>query len=251
MTLNQLLCYDSSSSSWLHVLPAVHNNGSRIGWIDSLDLLEEFQHADGWERHPEIWPASEVELGDQPRSSGTIAALLWSSNPLMKNVQTDPPTHDFHREEKNPQINENVWKTYTITCHFAACDGILNMCTGLPVPGSRSARTLSQEIVILLKTWLFRVQRAECESARSVRLVPQRRSTVSTESERISALLRLQMEKKKGNKVNFAIWRLLEMAPYSAVEKKHRMRSYRCCVKPSRWDIRTVFSLLLNTPTYW
>ncbi len=31
----------------LHILPAVYNNGSSIGWIDSLDLLEEFQHADG------------------------------------------------------------------------------------------------------------------------------------------------------------------------------------------------------------
>lgn len=31
----------------LHILPAVHNNGSSIRRIDSLDLLEEFQHADG------------------------------------------------------------------------------------------------------------------------------------------------------------------------------------------------------------
>ena len=59
-----------------HILPAVHNSGSSIGWVDSLDLLEEFQHADGREWHPKVWPAGEVELGDQPGSSGTIAALL-------------------------------------------------------------------------------------------------------------------------------------------------------------------------------
>lgn len=62
------------------ILPAVHNNWSSIGWIDSLDLLEEFQHADRWKWHPEVWPAGEVELGDQPGSSGTITALLWSTD---------------------------------------------------------------------------------------------------------------------------------------------------------------------------
>lgn len=31
----------------LEVLPAVDNNGSGVRRIDSLDLLEEFQHADG------------------------------------------------------------------------------------------------------------------------------------------------------------------------------------------------------------
>lgn len=58
--------------------PAVHNNWPSVGRVDSLDLLEEFQHADGWEWHPEVWPAGEVELGDQAGGSGTIAALLWS-----------------------------------------------------------------------------------------------------------------------------------------------------------------------------
>lgn len=60
----------------LRILPAVHNNRASIGWIDSLDLLEEFQHADGREWHPEVWPAGEVKLGDQAGSSETIVALL-------------------------------------------------------------------------------------------------------------------------------------------------------------------------------
>lgn len=58
----------------------MHNNGPSVGRVDSLDLLEEFQHADGREGHPEVWPAGEVELGDQAGGSGTIAALLWSTD---------------------------------------------------------------------------------------------------------------------------------------------------------------------------
>lgn len=70
----------------------MHNNWSSIGWIDSLDLLEEFQHTDGCEWHPKVWPAGEVKLGDQPGSSGTIAALLRSKDPqslylCMNNAQ--------------------------------------------------------------------------------------------------------------------------------------------------------------------
>lgn len=68
------------ASFLLHILPAVHNNRSSVGWIDSFDLLEEFQHADGWEWHSEVWPAGKVKLGDQPGSSGTIAALLRSKD---------------------------------------------------------------------------------------------------------------------------------------------------------------------------
>lgn len=56
----------------------MHDNGPGVGRVDGLDLLEEFQHADGREGHPEVWPAGEVELGDQAGGSGTIAALLWS-----------------------------------------------------------------------------------------------------------------------------------------------------------------------------
>lgn len=64
------------------ILPAVHNNGSSVGWIDSFDLLEEFQHADGREWHPEVWPAGKVELSDQAWSSGAIAALLGGTDVL-------------------------------------------------------------------------------------------------------------------------------------------------------------------------
>lgn len=61
----------------LDTIPAVHNNRSCIGRIDSLDLLEEFEHTNGWEWHPEVWPAGEVKLCDQPGGSWTVAALLW------------------------------------------------------------------------------------------------------------------------------------------------------------------------------
>lgn len=58
----------------------MNNNRPSVGRVDSLDLLEEFQHADGGERHPEVWPASEVELGDQAGGSGTVAAMLRSKD---------------------------------------------------------------------------------------------------------------------------------------------------------------------------
>lgn len=57
-------------------LPAVHHNGSGVGRVDSLDLLEEFQHAYGRERHPEVWPAGKMELRDQARGPGSITVLL-------------------------------------------------------------------------------------------------------------------------------------------------------------------------------
>lgn len=35
------------ASCGLEVIPAVHDDGSGVRRIDSLDLLEEFQHTDG------------------------------------------------------------------------------------------------------------------------------------------------------------------------------------------------------------
>ena len=78
----------------LRVSPAVHNNGSSVGRIDSLDLLEEFQHAYGRERHPEVWPAGEVELSDQPRSPGTVGALLCSTD-----TQKVRAAQKYHRQQ--------------------------------------------------------------------------------------------------------------------------------------------------------
>lgn len=75
-TLNLLRNPSCNFKRFREFSPAVDNNGPSVGWVHSLDLLEEFQHADGGERHPEVWPAGEVELGDQAGGSGTIAALL-------------------------------------------------------------------------------------------------------------------------------------------------------------------------------
>lgn len=52
------------------------HDGPGILRVAILDFLEELQHANRGEGHPEVWPAGEVELGDQPGSSGTVAALL-------------------------------------------------------------------------------------------------------------------------------------------------------------------------------
>lgn len=43
----------------------MHHYSSCILGIAGLHLLEEFQHPDGGEGHPEVGPAGEVELGHQ------------------------------------------------------------------------------------------------------------------------------------------------------------------------------------------
>ena len=42
------------------------HDGPGILRVAILDLLEELQHANRGEGHPEVWPAGEVELGDEP-----------------------------------------------------------------------------------------------------------------------------------------------------------------------------------------
>jgi len=46
--------------------PAVDHDGPGVLGVVVLDLLEELEHADGRERHAEVRPAGEVELGDEP-----------------------------------------------------------------------------------------------------------------------------------------------------------------------------------------
>lgn len=45
--------------------PAVHHYGSCVLGVTGLHLLQELQHPDGSEGHPEIRPAGEVELRDE------------------------------------------------------------------------------------------------------------------------------------------------------------------------------------------
>lgn len=52
--------------SFFFCLPAVDHNGPGILGVAILHFFEELEHADGGERHPEIWPAGEMELGDEP-----------------------------------------------------------------------------------------------------------------------------------------------------------------------------------------
>lgn len=42
------------------------HDGPGILRVAILDFLEELQHANRGEGHPEVWPAGEVELGDKP-----------------------------------------------------------------------------------------------------------------------------------------------------------------------------------------
>ena len=79
--------------------PAVHHHGPRVGGVHRLHLLQELQHADGGERHPEVWPAGEVELGDQPRSSGALARLLSEDTPTTGTPWSLKETHCSFKED--------------------------------------------------------------------------------------------------------------------------------------------------------
>lgn len=52
------------------------HNGPTEGRIDSLDLFEELEHADGREWNSKVRPAGEMELGDQSGSFGVVIGLL-------------------------------------------------------------------------------------------------------------------------------------------------------------------------------
>lgn len=63
---------------WSHLdVPAVDHYGSGVGRVESLHLLQELQHPDGGERHAEVRPAGEVQLGDEPWGFAAIRELLW------------------------------------------------------------------------------------------------------------------------------------------------------------------------------
>lgn len=44
----------------------MYHDGSSILGVAVLHFFQELEHANRGERHPKIWPAGEVELGDKP-----------------------------------------------------------------------------------------------------------------------------------------------------------------------------------------
>lgn len=81
----------------------MHHYGSCILGIAGLDLLQEFQHPDGGEGHPEVGPAGEVELGHQAlrllvrditHLEGKCALRL------MRNIQVFPSFPKMKRERE-------------------------------------------------------------------------------------------------------------------------------------------------------
>lgn len=43
----------------------MHHDGAGILGVAVLHFFQELEHANRGERHPEIWPAGKVELGDK------------------------------------------------------------------------------------------------------------------------------------------------------------------------------------------
>ena len=56
-------------------IPAMHHDGTGEGQVDRLHLLEELEHANGGEGHPEVGPAGEVKLRNQSGGLGAITGL--------------------------------------------------------------------------------------------------------------------------------------------------------------------------------
>lgn len=47
-------------------LPTVDHNGPSVLGVAILHFFEELEHANRSEGHSEVWPAGEMELGDEP-----------------------------------------------------------------------------------------------------------------------------------------------------------------------------------------
>lgn len=56
--------------------PAVDHDGPGVHGVERLHLLQELEHPDGGEGHPEVGPAGEVQLGHEPRGFAAVRELL-------------------------------------------------------------------------------------------------------------------------------------------------------------------------------
>lgn len=56
--------------------PAVDHDGPGVHGVERLHLLQELEHPDGREGHPEVGPAGEVQLGHEPRGFAAVRELL-------------------------------------------------------------------------------------------------------------------------------------------------------------------------------
>ena len=54
----------------------MNHDGPGMRGVERPHFLQELEHADGGERHPEVGPAGEVQLADQTRCFAAIRELL-------------------------------------------------------------------------------------------------------------------------------------------------------------------------------
>lgn len=67
--------------------PAVDHDGPGVHGVERLHLLQELEHPDGGEGHPEVGPAGEVQLGHEPRGFAAVRELL----PGHRGCERGPP----------------------------------------------------------------------------------------------------------------------------------------------------------------
>lgn len=58
-------------------VPAVDHDGPGVRGVEGPHFLQELEHPDGGERHPEVGPAGEVQLAHEPRGFAAVGQLLW------------------------------------------------------------------------------------------------------------------------------------------------------------------------------
>ncbi len=92
-----------------HNPPAVHHDGPGVRRVHLLHLLQELQHADGWEGNAEVRPAGEVKLRDQTRCFGAVAGLLWWTQRRVS-VWWHRKQHIYTHKQNRPLISHK----YTI-----------------------------------------------------------------------------------------------------------------------------------------
>lgn len=95
-------------------LPAVDHNGPRMRGVEGLHLLEEFEHPDGGEGHPEVRPAGEVQLRDQSWGSAAIGQLLRGHRDAA--CKQAGPSSSSHRSVLSGEFKPSLRHQRTTGC---------------------------------------------------------------------------------------------------------------------------------------
>lgn len=72
-------------------IPAVDHDGPGVAGVERLHFFQELEHPNGGERHSEVGPASEVQLGDEPWGFAALGELLHGDRCELRSARTPTP----------------------------------------------------------------------------------------------------------------------------------------------------------------